>query len=283
MNYIPHLEQDPYHNGLAYLFWRWLLKNNGSFLSGLDAFFFGSSRGMNDYDLLAGNYKKSNVKPDKLYSILPTVLNMVGNCEGKTAIDIGCGAGFFTLPLAELGALHVSGIDNSWAQIELASKISHHPTINYVVADAFVQGSNIPVDIITAPFVVNYARTVPILKHFFTLIHESLRESGKAVFVVDLPNGKSLQRFGAMKTLLGAHADETTIQIDLFNKEKKICTLTAIYYTPETIEKLLRDTGFKNIRWHRPIVSEEGVRVMGTNFWRGYTADPELGYLTAEK
>ncbi len=279
--YIPHARQGP--NALAYLLWRWLLKDKGSFVSELDAFFFGASRGMNDYDLLAGNYTRSNVKPDKLYSILPTVLDMVGNCHDKTIIDIGCGAGFFTLPLAKLGASRVWGIDNSRAQIELASKVSFHSAINYVVADAFVQKSSVPADVITAPFVVNYARTVPILKHFFDLIYSSLRESGKAVFVVDLPNGKCLKRFGATKTLLGPAVDETVIELELFNEEKSLCTLRAIYYTPETIERLFREAGFKNVRWHRPIISEEGIRAMGADFWNDYTADPELGYLTAEK
>lgn len=268
---------------LGYLFWRWFLKVRGQFTSELDAFFFGPARGMNNYDTLVKNYKKSNVKPDKLYSILPTVLGIVGDCSGKCIIDIGCGAGFFTLPFAEHGASLVCGIDNSCEQIKLAHEISPHRAINYVVADAFVQSSSVQVDIISAPFVVNYARTVPILQNFFKLLYCSLKEGGKAVFVVDLPNGKSLKRFGAMKTLLGPRADETAIRIDLFNEDAKICELMAVYFTPETIERLLRDVGFKNIRWHEPIVSAEGIAALGAEFWNGYAADPELGYLSAEK
>jgi predicted RNA methylase len=279
--YIPH--SVPRQNVLGYLFWRWLLKKSGRFLSRLDAWFFGPSRGMNDYDVLAVNYKGSNVKPDKLYSILPTVLDIVGDCKGKTVIDVGCGAGFFTLPFAKLGASHVCGVDNSREQIELASRVSPHLVIRYVVADVFTQYSDTPVDIITAPFVVNYARTLSVLKHFFELIHKSLRKGGKAVFVIDLPNGKSLRRFGATKTLLGLPADETRIQIELFNDEKKICELLAVYYTPQTVERLLREIGFKNIYWYRPLISEEGISVLGPCFWEGYTDDPELGYLVVEK
>jgi hypothetical protein len=110
-----------------------------------------------------------------------------------------------------------------------------------------------------------------------------LNENGKAVFVVDLPNGKSLKRFGATKTFIGPHADETAIEIGLFNEEKRICTLNAVYYTPNTIERLLREVGFRNIQWHEPIVSEEGITALGADFWNGYTAAPELGYITAEK
>jgi toxoflavin synthase len=140
-----------------------------------------------------------------------------------------------------------------------------------------------PVDIVVAPFVINYARTVPILKHFFGLVYESLWVGGKAVFVVDLPNGKNLKRFGAMKTFLDPSADEARIQIELFNDTKKICTLSGIYYTQQTIERLLMEIGFEDVYWHNPIISPEGIRVLGAEFWKGYIDDPELGYLTVRK
>ncbi len=269
-------------NAFAHLLWRWILRKNGQFIAWLDLFYLGPTRGMNDYDDLASNYKGSNVKPDKMYSILPTVLQMVGDCRGKTVIDLGCGTGFFTLPLAEAGASVVCGVDNSLSQINLAKATSPHPKISYSVGDIFEQHCG-PADIINAPFVANYARTIPVLKHFLGLVFNSLREGGKAVFVIDLPNGKSLKRFGATKTFLGPRADETNIRIDLFNEEKKICSLIGVYYHPETMESLLLEVGFRTVCWHKPIVSNEGIQLLGNDFWKGYTDDPELGYLTALK
>ncbi|MDQ5886405.1 MAG: toxoflavin synthase [Patescibacteria group bacterium] len=270
------------NNAIAYLLWRWVFRNFGGTVAWLDKFYFGSTRGMNDYEALASSYRNSNVKPDKQYSILPTVLNMVGDCEGKNVIDLGCGAGFFTLPLAQSGAAVVCGVDNSPAQIELAKKVSAHPSIAYRVGDIFTQHGR-PVEIITAPFVANYARTVPVLMHFFGLVFKSLREGGRAVFVIDLPNGRSLKRFGATKAFDGPAADETPIRINLFNEDKRICTLVGVYYTPQTVEALLLKVGFRKVTWHKPVVSEEGISKLGPGFWEGYIDDPELGYLTAEK
>lgn len=268
-------------NALGYLIWSWICFKNGKALAELDASFPDLTR-LNDYEALASNYTGSNVKPDKQYSILPTVLQMVGDCSGKIVTDIGCGAGFFTVPLAELGAAHVYGLDNSPAQIELANTFVLHPHVNYWVRNVFV--NSLPEsDVMVVPFVMNYARTIPILHHFFSQLYKYTREGGKVVFVVDLPNGRSLERFGATKSFLGPPQDETTIQIGLFNGSKSICTLHAVYYTRQTIEQLLRIVGFKNLCWHTPIVSEEGVVAMGSEFWNGYTTDPELGYLTAEK
>lgn len=270
------------NNTLAYLLWRWVFGKFGRFVVWLDQFYFGSTRGMNDYEALASSYKRSNIKPDKQYSILPTVLKMVGDCNGKSVIDLGCGAGFFTLPFAEAGASVVCGVDNSHAQIGLAKKMSPHKVITYRVGDIFTEPGG-PVDIINAPFVVNYARTTPALKHFFELIFRSLREGGKVVFVIDLPNGRSLKRFGATKTFDGPALDETSIRINLFNEEKRICTLSGVYYTPETIEVLLRKAGFRTIEWQRPLISDDGIEKMGPDFWKGYLDDAELGYITALK
>lgn len=269
-------------NALAYLFWRTLLKKSGSFCSFLEAYFYGTNRGLNDYNALAARYKKSDVKHDKQYSILPTVLKMVGDCKGKVILDIGCGTGFFTLPLAERGAKKVYGVDNSRVQLDLAAKMAKHPAIQYVESDVFVDAIP-PIDIVVAPFVVNYAATVSILKYFFQKLYNSLNDHGKVVFVVDLPSGENLTRFGARKKFVGEEKDEALIQIDLFNHKEKICTLTAIYFSKETITSLLKTLGFKDVTWHTPIVSEEVIKLLGSDFWKDYVSNPELGYIVAKK
>ncbi|MES2986105.1 MAG: class I SAM-dependent methyltransferase [Patescibacteria group bacterium] len=270
------------NNGIAYLLWRWLLPNNGKFQAHIDYWYSGTRQGMNDYDALASGYTNTNIKPDKLYSILPTVINLAGECMGKVIADIGCGSGFFTTPFANLGARGVYGIDSSAGQIKLAESLSPYPNVRYYMRDVFVD--DLPdVDMFIVPFVLNYARSISTLVHFLSQLYRHVSVGGKVIFVVDLPNGKSLKRFGAAKTLLGGAKDETIIRIDLFNGEKQICTLNAAYYTPHTIERLLKTIGFKNISWHKPIVSEEGINAMEPGFWEDYTDDPELGYLTAEK
>jgi hypothetical protein len=114
-------------------------------------------------------------------------------------------------------------------------------------------------------------------------LYKNLNEHGKVIFVVDLPNGKQLKRFGATKRIDGIQRDGARMSIELFNEEKKICELSAFYFTPQTIEKELGAAGFKRIQWHTPIVSKEGVQALGTDFWNGYVEDSELGYLTAQK
>lgn len=265
------------HNPLGYLLWRWLLRKNGKFTAWLEECFFGPSHGLNNYDELI-SYKRSHIKPDKHYSILPTVLAIAGNTNNKTVVDLGCGTGFFTIPFAEKSK-KVYGVDNSSIQLDLATQ---HPNVVYLKKDIFIEPLPFA-DVIVAPFVVNYATTTHILRHLFQKLYDLLPTKGRLVIIADLPNNKKLERFGASKRILGTMDDESPLQIDILNGKEKICTLNAIYFKPETIEQILRSIGFKNICWHRPIISQEGIDAMGSDFWNGYIEDPELGYITTTK
>ena len=74
---------------------------------------------MINFDKDAKDYSRTNSKPDKLYSILPTVLDLLGPLEEKVVLDVGCGNGFFTEPIAER-AKWTYGIDSSRRQISIA-------------------------------------------------------------------------------------------------------------------------------------------------------------------
>ncbi len=238
---------------------------------------------LNTYDEnLSNTFRKSDVKPDKQFSFLPTVLSIIGDLSGKTALDLGCGDGFFTKSLSQAGAQKVIGIDNSKEQIKLAESQPHGKNIVYQLGDIFKD--ELPkADIALTPFVVNYSESLGQLEFLFKNIYQSLSEGGKVVLMVDQPRGKDLKKFGSVKTLQGEEVDGTKIKIDLYNGEEFICTLYSIYYTPETLENTLIEVGFKNIKWHTPIVSEEGIQKFGRDFWEGFQENSELGYISAEK
>lgn len=234
----------------------------------------------NNYNELAEVYNKSDLKPDKAYSILPTVLTLVGDLQEKTVLDLGCGDGFFTKAFAEKNALKVAGIDNSKKQIKLAKMIKSEK-IEYQLKDIF--NDKLPrADIINSPFVINYVETTERLGDYFKRLYDAFNFGGKLVLVYDLPSGQNLAKFGAKK-IVKEDKDESEMTIELYNQGKLICSLKAIYFTENTIQKLLQKVGFKNITTHFPIISEEGIQKFGEKFWEGYIENSELGYLTAEK
>lgn len=235
----------------------------------------------NDYGALAVEYQSTHQKPDKQYSILPTVLELAGELEGKTLLDLGCGDGFFARELAHAGAKKVFGMDNSEKQIALANE---RPTdgVDYAVADIFTAQLP-PNDITICPFVANYAESAQTLTEFFERIRGALTENGKLVLVVDLPTGANLEKFGAVKIVEHPGEDGSPMRIRLYDKGDLIVELNAFYYSKETVERALTRSGFHDIAWRAPIISKEGIGKLGQEFWAGYVNNPELGYLTARK
>ena len=236
---------------------------------------------LNDYNNISGEYKKTDVKPDKQYSTLPTVLKIMGSVEGKIVLDLGCGGGFFTNAIARQGATMVFGVDNSEEQIKLAN-LGQSVNTKFVLGDIFED--ELPsAGIVLAPYVVNYATDIYRLDKLFKNIFESTEPGGKLVAVVDLPEGGDLKKFGAIKTVLGNKEDGANIEIQLFNDDEFICLLHSVYFSPRTLEKVLLENGFVDISWHLPTVSKEGIKKFGTEFWSGYVKSSELGFLEAHK
>ena len=235
---------------------------------------------MNPYDEIAECYARTADKPDKAYATLPTILALAGRLDGKTVLDLGCGDGYFTRPLAQQGAATVIGIDRSAKQIALA-KATASDNIDYRLADAFLDPLS-KANVINCPYILNEIADVSALADFFRRLFAALNPRGALILVYDKPAGRDHRKFGAVKTV-SAYEDGASLRVDLYDRDKPICSLNLTYFTEETIIRLLRESGFQNIRTHQPIVSEEGKRAMGEAFWDGYFENSELGYLTAEK
>ena len=236
---------------------------------------------LNKFDDLARVYLETDKKPDKLYSIVPTLLELVGDVRGKAVLDLGCGAGNVSRKLAALGPSLVIGLDNSKAQLALASK-EPRPNLEYRKADVFVD--DLPNgDIAVAMFILNYSPNIQELGHLLRKIYDSLTLGGKLIAVVDMPSDHDLTRFGAKKRVEKPGGDGSPMTIKLYNKGKAICHLNAFYYTRQTIARLARQAGFKSVQWKKPIITKAGIRKFGEAFWSGYLGKSELGYLRCVK
>lgn len=243
------------------------------------------------YDGIASIYTDTDRKPDKRYSIIETAVALAGDVTDKTILDAGCGSGPFSrrFPSAKV----VYAWDRSEQQLEIAKQTEQLlsgveggqvSNIRYHHGDIFTD--TLPaVDLISAPFVLNYAPSVAALEQIFLRFCQALPPDGRVIGVVDLPNGRDLRQYGAYKRLLGPAENGTLIEITVYDDlGKKICILPSpiYYYTQETIQQAATKAGF-TLSWHRPMVSDEGYERYGVDYWTDYLTDPELGYLVAQK
>lgn len=240
---------------------------------------------MSLYDSQVGVlYQITDNKPDKKYSILPTVLDLISDSDlkNKIVLDLGSGTGFFSHHIANLNPRMVIGIDNSILKIGLASGKEKYPNVLHTLGDIFYHDLP-PSDLVLAAFVLNYAENVVILKNLFQRIYESLNPGGEFIGVVDLPSGKDLTHFGAKKHL-SSDKDGAPMFIHLYDDEgSETCTLEAIYFKKETFEQLAEKVGFSHFEWCKPMVTDKGKEKYPNMNWDEYLNNPELGYFVIMK
>lgn len=240
---------------------------------------------MNDFENLSEKYVKTNEKPDKKYSILPTVLKMLSPIRGQTVLDIGCGKGFFTKEIENRNPERVYAIDNCQSELDRCVVGSKIEKIQLdIFSEQLPKGT-----LINAPFVLNYSRSVEELESLLLNCSSSLPR-GKFIGVVDLPLKKKSTRvlerqkkYGAIKNLQEELKDGAQINIELYNNGNLLCTLHSTYFSTGTINKTLQKVGFKYVSWKHPIVNKEGLRKFGNDFWIDYYKYCELGYFIAGK
>ncbi len=74
--------------------------------------------------------------PYKKFIDTPSFISLLGNIDGKTILDIGCGDGYFCAELAKHGA-QVTGLDGSENMLSVARK--RYPEIKFLHGDLMTQ------------------------------------------------------------------------------------------------------------------------------------------------
>jgi len=84
-----------------------------------------------DWNRLAENYQIFREESGTYNEIVevPAMLELIGNVEGKTILDAGCGLGHYSILLAKKGA-KVTGIDISDKMIHIAEKNAEEASVN---------------------------------------------------------------------------------------------------------------------------------------------------------
>lgn len=126
------------------------------------------------------------------YSARPRVLELCGDVQGMSILDLGCGEGYVGRQLAQRGAASVEGYDVSDGMIDGARKaaasegLSH---LKYAVADlrqAEFGTPEAPVDLVVAVFLFNYM-DADSMSRILTRVRAVLKPGGRFIFTVPHP------------------------------------------------------------------------------------------------
>ena len=237
---------------------------------------------MAEYDSIAKAYASTGDHITRKYITTPSFLEMVGDVESLSAIDLACGNGIYTRELKRLGASEVLGVDESEEMIKLARLEEEKSPlgIDYVVHDV----TDLPVigafDIATAVYLLHYSRTKIRIRKMCEGVYRNLKPGGCLVCINLNPNWDPSRKLDSkyattVEILPSKRREGRPIRITVHNREND-APFTNYQWKKETYEKILDDSGFSDIEWVPAIVSDEGIEKYGERFWRQYLDNPRI-------
>ncbi|CAF2878926.1 unnamed protein product [Rotaria sp. Silwood2] len=196
------------------------------------------------------------------HCLLKPLLDEHGLLTGKRVLDLGCGQGHHTRRLKALNCDYILGVDISSEMIKLALEAENENPkgLNYIVADVKkLPLPEKPYDLVTAFYLLNFARTREDLLEMARTIYAQLGENKRFIGVTaNVVGGKDSfdkRKYGVVRHVNipldeGLIPDGTEVFVTLYNKKNEpTCTFTTYYLSPNTHEQVFKEVGFKTFEW----------------------------------
>lgn len=227
-----------------------------------------------NYDMIAAEYKRSKLQPWRLHVEHYTLFELVDDLAGKSVLDLACGEGFHTRFLKQKGAGRVVGVDISAGMIDLARQEETRQSlgIDYIVQDVRQLELHESFDLVFAAYLLNYAASGEELLAMCQAIARHLKPGCRFVTINSNPEytgGDDTMRPYEFTRAVGEHSAGAPI-IWKFFLESGPFEITNYYLSIATHEEALRSAGLRDIRWHSPRVSPEGLTQLGQAYWADF-------------
>jgi ubiquinone/menaquinone biosynthesis C-methylase UbiE len=242
-----------------------------------------------DYDLIAERYKRARPQPWRTHIERYTLLRLAGDVAGNGVIDLACGEGYYTRELRQQGAARVVGVDQSRAMIGLAqAEESRLPLgLEYRVGDVRMLEVPGEFDLAFAAYLLNYARTAEELTQMCRAVARALLPGGRFVTANCNPAEPTVafpaaRAYGFSRRVEGALVEGAPLVLEFFLPEGSF-EVTNYHLSAETMEEAFRAAGLREVRWHAPEVSPEGLRQFGREYWSDFLAHPPVAFIECFK
>lgn len=233
---------------------------------------------MTYYDFIAQEYKKSKHLPFRLHIEAYTYFHLLGNLVGKSILDLACGEGFYTRQFKLLGAARVIGVEISEKMIELArlEETRQPQDIEYIPGDVLELGKIGSFDLVVASYLLNYASSREQLLKMCQNIFANLKLGGRFVTMNNNDSQPPIsylttEKYGFIKSIDSPLVEGTPIKYTFTSSDSdQKFSFDNYYLSTATYEWAFQSLGFKEVRWHKPIVSPQGVEEFGQEFWQDF-------------
>ncbi|MCC2670364.1 MAG: novO [Armatimonadetes bacterium] len=243
-----------------------------------------------DYDLIAEEYRRAKQHPWRMHVEHFTMFELLGDLRGKAVLDLACGEGFFTRFIRQRGAHTVVGVDISPGMIELArqEELRRPLGIEYRVQDAQrLDEFEGQFDLVTAGYLLNYARTREELRGMCEVISRSLRPGGRFVGVNNNPaqapgSFHTSRAYGFVKETSGELAEGCAVVYRIFLDDGEL-ELTNYHLSTDTHDWAFSAAGLHGLTWHPPRLSPAGQAEKGQEYWSALLEDQPVAFIECRK
>jgi SAM-dependent methyltransferase len=241
------------------------------------------------YDAIAAPYQRSKESPVRRYIESYTFFGLLGDVAGLAVLDLACGDGFYTREIRRRGARRALGVDISTAMIELAraQQRGDDPALEYLVRDVQDLPDLGPFDVVTAAYLLHYARDVDELGRMCRSIARQLPPGGRLVAINENPEQPESRyagylRYGFSKSVASPRGEGSPITYAMISG-RELFRFEAYHYERATYERALAATGFVDVRWEPLRLDPQGLAVLGAEYWSEYLGNPPVVGLTARR
>ena len=208
------------------------------------------------YDHIADEYVKfEENNPRKHILIGRKFVETIGDLDGKSVLDLGCGLGFFAVLAKKQKANYVLGVDISEKIIELAKTKANASgfDIDYRVCAIADFRIDRKFDIATAGFVFNYANNKTELNKSILSASRHLEPGGKLFAILCNPDNPVRDKkilYRVRPVISGELGDGAKLRCEFYDKKGDfLCSDYKFLWSKNTVENMLEDLDFHKIEW----------------------------------
>lgn len=216
-----------------------------------------------------------------------TIFKVLGDIQGRSILDVACGDGLYSRFFRQRGASRVVGVDISTESIEAAKEreAKEQLGIEYHTYDA----AELPVlaafDIVNASYLLHYASSEDVMRRMCRSMFANLRRGGRLVTIAVNPDfdprGPNATKYGLSMRIKEPLSEGDPISADIH--VEPMFSIHFYHWSRATHERALTEAGFRNIVWHRPECSPEGLERFERGFWDDYLNNPHAIVVSCDK
>ncbi len=238
------------------------------------------------YDAIGARWEGARALPT-VHPERASFRELLGDLRGLSVLDLACGDGFYTRQARQLGARRVLGVDISAEMVAAGRRVERSSPmgVEYRVADAADLPDLGRFDVVSAAYLLNYARDEGTLTAMCRAAHAHLPATGRFVGVTQNPlfsfAGPPPDQYGFAFTPLETTDFGTRIRVTAALEPP--ITFETCLIRPEIYTAAFAAAGFRELRWVPLRVPAVSVRRFGADFWTGFLDNPPIVMFAARR